>query len=73
MNEMDHPEPKVRVSKSALTYLRLRDTRGHADGCECPSCAEARDRLYSHKHRYGMRTTVTTRRVDRIDPSRELY
>ena len=70
---MDTPEPRVRMSKSALLFLRLRDTRGHAKDCQCSKCKKARDRLYSHKHRYGLRTTVTTRRVDRVDPSRELY
>ena len=67
------PKPTVRVSKSALTYLRMKDARGHAPGCGCSGCAVSRDRLYSHRHRYGERTTVTTRRVDRVDPSREMY
>lgn len=32
-----------------------------------------RDRRYGMPKRYGMRTTVTTRRVDRVDPVRRLY
>lgn len=32
-----------------------------------------RDRRYGMPKRYGMKTTVTTRRVDRVDPVRELY
>lgn len=69
----DSKIPPARVSKSPLTYLRMRDARGHSDDCDCDRCREARDRLYSHRHRYGARTTVSTRRVDRIDENRELY
>lgn len=32
-----------------------------------------RDRRYGMPKRYGLRTTVTTRRVDRVDPVRRLY
>lgn len=32
-----------------------------------------RDRRYGMPKRYGMKTSVTTRRVDRIDPVRSLY
>ena len=32
-----------------------------------------RDRRYGMPKRYGVRTTVTTRRVDRVDPIRRLY
>lgn len=81
------PEPpriKVRRSKSALLYLRMLDVRGSAAGrgCKCSRClGEAagldrsgqRDRRYGMPKRYGMKTTVTTRRFDRVDPVRSLY
>ena len=62
-----------RRSRSALLFMRMRDIRGHARSCACDRCRAARDRRYGFPHRYGERTTLTTRRVDRVDPNRELY
>jgi hypothetical protein len=79
-----HPFPpkpvmRVRRNKSALLYLRVLDARRSEPGRQC-QCASGlgrwlgeRDRRYGFPKRYGMRTTVTTRRVDRVDPIRELY
>lgn len=82
-----HPLPpkpvmRVRRNKSALLYLRVLDARRSEPGrqCQCARCLgqclgerDRRDRRYGFPKRYGMRTTVTTRRVDRVDPIRELY
>lgn len=68
-----HDTPSVRKSRSALLFLRMRDIRGHARDCGCAKCGRERDRRYGFPHRYGLRTTVSTRRVDRVDPNRELY
>ena len=79
-----HPLPpkpvmRVRRNKSALLYLRVLDARRSEPGrqCQCARCLGRclgeRDRRYGFPKRYGMRTTVTTRRVDRIDPIRKLY
>lgn len=69
---------KVRRSKSAFLYLMVLDTRKREGRwCKCSrcigKCLGERDRRYGFPKRYGMRTTVTTRRVDRIDNRRELY
>ena len=69
----DDSNPRVRVSRSPLLYLMTRDARGRRNCCSCSSCVEPRDRPYGHRHRYGERTIVSTRRVDRVDISRELY
>ena len=86
MNIDNCPPPerpvRVRKSKSALLYLRVLDERGdnrELGVCNCARClgrrlcGGKRDRRYGFPKRYGMRTTVTTRRVDRVDPIRELY
>jgi len=75
------PRPKIRVrrSKSALLYLRVQDARRSEEGrkCGCARCLGQRlgkrDRRYGFPKRYGLKTTVTTRRVDRVDPVRKLY
>lgn len=75
------PPPPVRVvvrrSKSATLYLRVLDARrGEPGTCPCAKCLGAmvgRDRRYGFPKRYGLRTTVTTRRVDHVDPIRRLY
>lgn len=76
------PEPvpvRVRRNKSAFLYLRVLDARKTEKGrrCECARCLGRclgeRDRRYGFPKRYGMKTAVTTRRVDRIDRIRELY
>lgn len=70
---------RVRRNKSALLYLRVLDARRTERGAKCAcakclgKCLGDRDRRYGFPKRYGMKTTVTTRRVDRIDPVRELY
>lgn len=70
------PQIKVRRSKSATLYLRVLDARKREPGrFRCARCAGEidRDRRYGFPKRYGLRTTVTTRRVDRVDPIRQLY
>ena len=76
---MENPEnrhepegPAVRRSKSPLLYLRMLDLR-RPGGCKCTFCCEMRDRRYGFPKRYGLRTTVSTRRVDRVDSRRGLY
>jgi hypothetical protein len=71
--ETQETKTTARRSRSPLLFQKLRDIRGHAKGCKCSKCTAERMRGYSYPHRYGMRTTVTTRRVDRVDPDRELY
>lgn len=73
------PAVRVRRSKSAQLYLRVLDARKGGDGKKCGcakclgQCLGERDRRYGFPKRYGGRTTVTTRRVDRTDPIRRLY
>lgn len=80
MEQKPEPRPiRIRRNKSALLYLRVLDARKTEKGrkCGCARCLGAclgeRDRRYGFPKRYGMKTTVTTRRVDRIDKVRELY
>ena len=73
------PAFRIRRSKSALLYLRVRDARNTERGrkCGCAKCLGQclgdRDRRYGFPKRYGMKTALTTRRVDRVDRIRELY
>lgn len=72
---LSQPNVVVRRSKSATLYLRMLDER-RPNGCNCARCLGSsleRDRRYGMPKRYGLRTTVTTRRFDRVDKKRELY
>ena len=69
----DNEGAKIGRSPSATYYLRLLDERRPQHCCKCSPEGGKRDRRYAFPKRYGERTTVTTRRVDRQDPERELY
>lgn len=65
---------KITKSKSAHLYLMVQDNRkSRRNQCQNCDTESARDRRYGFPKRYGMKTLVSTRRVDRIDPIRSLY